>query len=398
MNSLEEIKILSKKYKNKILELRRTIHSNPELSYQEYETSALVKKELLNLGLEIQEGIAKTGIVALLKGKTGEKTILLRADMDALPLTEEAKVSYISKNPGIMHACGHDYHTANLLGVAMILSKMKDHFNGTIKFVFQPAEENGGGGRAMVNEGVLENPKVDAALALHVMPDSEGVISLNYGPISAYSDSFTLKIFGKKAHTSKPHEGVDAILIAGHIIVSLQSILTRNIDPFSISTFSLGKISGGNAPNIVPDFVEINGMMRNLNKESRNILISNIEKISKSIAESMGGYLEFIFKEGYPSVTNDPFLTDIVKDSTIEYFSSFMPKNIYKKYLNFSANPMLGAEDFGFFTKKVPSCFFMVGAGNYAPAHNPFFQINDEEIIETTLCIMSSAVLNFLKK
>ena len=313
--NIEKIKSLSEKYKNKVIELRRTIHANPELSFQEYKTSELVKKELLSLGLEVKDNIAKTGIIAILKGKGEGKTLLLRADMDALPLQEEAPVDYISKNPGVMHACGHDFHTANLLGVAMILNEMKDDFSGTVKFVFQPAEENGGGGRSMVNEGVLENPKVDAAMALHVMPELEGIVSLGYGASSAYSDGFTLKIHGKKAHTSKPQDGVDAILIAGHIIVALQSILTRNIDPFAISTFSLGKISGGSAPNIVPDYVEINGMMRNLDKTARQTLIENIEKISKSIAESMGGSLEFLFKEGYPSVVNDTEMVDLVNNS-----------------------------------------------------------------------------------
>lgn len=398
MNSLERIKCLSEKYKDKVIELRRTIHSNPELSFQEFNTSALVKKELESLGLEVQDNIAKTGVTAILKGRSEGKTLLLRADMDALPLQEEAPVSYASKNPGIMHACGHDYHTANLLGVAMILSEMKDDFDGTVKFAFQPAEENGGGGRSMVNEGVLDSPKVDAAMALHVMPGIEGQVSLAYGAASAYSDGFTLKIHGKKAHTSKPQDGVDAIVIAGHIIVSLQSILTRNIDPFAVSTFSLGKISGGNAPNIVPDFVEINGMMRNLDKDARQTLIANIENISKAIAESMGGSLEFSFKEGYPSVVNEASMVDIVKEATNEYYSLVCPKDDSNQFINLGTKPMLGAEDFGFFAQRVPSCFFVVGSGVYAPSHNSSFQINDEEIATTTLSIMSNAAIKFLNR
>lgn len=398
MNRLERIKVLSEKYKKRVVELRREIHSNPELSFQEFNTSLLVKKELEALGLEVQDNIAKTGVVAILKGKTLGKTILLRADMDALPLQEEAEVEYKSKNNGVMHACGHDYHTANLLGVAMILNEMKDEFQGTVKFVFQPAEENGGGGRSMVNEGVLENPKVDAAIALHVMPELEGKISLAYGAASAYSDAFTLKIFGKKAHTSKPQDGVDAIVIAGHIIVALQSILTRNIDPFAVSTFSLGKISGGNAPNIVPDYVEINGMMRNLDKEARATLITNIERVSKGIAEAMGGEFEFYFKEGYPSVVNDKEVVDIVKKSVEEYYTTISPKENLNDYLALGTKPMLGAEDFGFFAQKVPSCFFIVGAGDFAPSHNPYFQINDEEIATTTLSIMIESALKFLDK
>lgn len=398
MNSLERIKDLSEKYKDKVIELRRTIHSNPELSFQEFNTSELVKKELQALGLEIQDNIAKTGVTAILKGRSEGKTLLLRADMDALPLQEEAPVSYASKNPGVMHACGHDYHTANLLGVAMILSEMKDDFDGTVKFAFQPAEENGGGGRSMVNEGVLDTPKVDAAMALHVMPGVEGQVSLAYGAASAYSDGFTLKIHGKKAHTSKPQDGVDAIVIAGHIIVSLQSILTRNIDPFAVSTFSLGKISGGNAPNIVPDYVEISGMMRNLDKDARKTLIANIENISKAITESMGGSFEFIFKEGYPSVVNESSMVDIVKEATNEYYSLVCPNNDPNQFISLGTKPMLGAEDFGFFAQRVPSCFFVVGSGIYAPSHNSSFQINDEEIATTTLSIMSNAAIKFLNR
>lgn len=398
MNSLERIKDLSEKYKDKVIELRRTIHSNPELSFQEFNTSELVKKELQALGLEIQDNIAKTGVTSILKGRSGGKTLLLRADMDALPLQEEAPVSYASKNPGVMHACGHDYHTANLLGVAMILSEMKDDFDGTVKFAFQPAEENGGGGRSMVNEGVLDTPKVDAAMALHVMPGVEGQVSLAYGAASAYSDGFTLKIHGKKAHTSKPQDGVDAIVIAGHIIVSLQSILTRNIDPFAVSTFSLGKISGGNAPNIVPDYVEISGMMRNLDKDARKTLIANIENISKAITESMGGSFEFIFKEGYPSVVNESSMVDIVKEATNEYYSLVCPNDDPNQFISLGTKPMLGAEDFGFFAQRVPSCFFVVGSGIYAPSHNSSFQINDEEIATTTLSIMSNAAIKFLNR
>ena len=398
MNSLERIKDLSEKYKDKVIELRRTIHSNPELSFQEFNTSELVKKELQALGLEIQDNIAKTGVTSILKGRSEGKTLLLRADMDALPLQEEAPVSYASKNPGVMHACGHDYHTANLLGVAMILSEMKDDFDGTVKFAFQPAEENGGGGRSMVNEGVLDTPKVDAAMALHVMPGVEGQVSLAYGAASAYSDGFTLKIHGKKAHTSKPQDGVDAIVIAGHIIVSLQSILTRNIDPFAVSTFSLGKISGGNAPNIVPDYVEISGMMRNLDKDARKTLIANIENISKAITESMGGSFEFIFKEGYPSVVNESSMVDIVKEATNEYYSLVCPNDDPNQFISLGTKPMLGAEDFGFFAQRVPSCFFVVGSGIYAPSHNSSFQINDEEIATTTLSIMSNAAIKFLNR
>ncbi|MCM1989970.1 M20 metallopeptidase family protein [Oceanirhabdus seepicola] len=399
----DKIMNLANKYEEDVIKIRRDIHMHPELSFQEVRTSEIVAKKLEELGIEVQREIGKTGVVGILKGRNPEKVIALRADMDALPLQEINDLPFKSINDGIMHACGHDCHTANLLGVAMILSELKDELTGTVKFIFQPAEENGGGGREMVKEGVLENPKVDAILGLHVGSMPLGVVGMGYGAISAYSDKFTLRVKGKKAHTSMPQQGVDAIVIAANIITALQSILSRQISPFETATFSLGQINGGTAPNIVPDMIEIVGMMRCVSKEARETIKTKIEKISKSVAEGMDGDCEFIFKEGYPSVINDKELTDLVKETTCERYEAIkdkiglnVPQNFdIKNLIKVIDKPMLGSEDFGFYAQKIPASFIFVGSGDSAPPHNSKFMV-DEKVFKLTLNILASAAVKYL--
>lgn len=403
MKLVDKIIELSNKYEREIIHNRRRIHENPELSFCEYETSKFVEEELKKLGLEVDRGMAGTGVVGLLQGKDEGKILLLRADMDALPLNEEIHLEFKSKNKGVMHACGHDVHTANLLGVAKILCELKNEFRGTVKFVFQPAEESGGGGREMVRLGVLQKPKVDAAIALHVMPIEEGVILISDKNVSAYSDSFTLRIKGKKAHTSRPQDGVDAINIAANIVVALNSILSKNLDPFETATFSIGKINGGTAVNIVSDYVEIEGMIRSLSKEGRSAIKSKIESISKDIANTYEGKCVFEFKPGYAAIYNDEALTYQIRNSFNEYYLELIKDidhNIYnegnsKRYIITDGKPMLGAEDFGFYAQKVPTCFYRVGTGDYAPAHNSKFLIN-ERYIKLCTRTMTLAAIEYL--
>lgn len=397
MVDISKILELSNKYEDEIIGNRRKIHENPELSFEEYETSALVREELEKYGIKLQESIAETGVVGILEGKSAGRVLLLRADMDALPLDEGEDLEFKSKNPGVMHACGHDVHTANLLGVARILSEMKDEFKGTIKFVFQPAEERGGGGRIMVEEGVLENPKVDAALALHIMPDEEGFITISDKNVTSYSDRFTLEVKGLKAHSSKPQQGVDAINIAANIIVALNSVLSKNIDPFEVGTFSIGMIEGGSAINIIPDKVVLRGMMRTTSESGRNTIKEKIEEISKGIARTYGGDCGFKFKEGYPSVYNDIELTGLIKTKFKENYGKLLEdidseKARRRDLINEERKLMLGAEDFGFFAKNVPSCFYMVGTGDYAPAHNPNFFVNEDYIKLCTRSMVLAAL------
>lgn len=401
MVDISKILELSNKYETEIIANRRRIHENPELSFKEYETSAFVKSELKKYGIKFQENIAGTGVVGIIEGKNNGKVLLLRADMDALPLKEETDLEFKSKNEGVMHACGHDVHTANLLGVAKILNELKNEFSGTVKIVFQPAEESGGGGRKMVEDGILENPLVDAAIALHIMPDEEGFITISDKNITSYSDSFTLDVKGVKAHTSKPQEGIDAINIAANIVVALNSILSKNIDPFEVGTFSIGKINGGTAINIVSDNVVLQGMIRTTSKKVREIIKSKIEEISKGIAKTYGGECDFKFREGYPSVYNDQELTRIIKDKFIDNYSDLIKdidpsKADRKDLINLDRKTVLGAEDFGFFAQKVPSCYYMVGTGQYAPAHNSNFFVN-ENYIKLCTRTMVLAALEYLK-
>lgn len=402
-NIYDKIQELVRKHEKEVIEIRRDIHMHPELSFQETRTAALVVKKLRELGLEVKTGIAKTGVVGILKGKNPGKTVALRADMDALPLEEQTDLPFKSVNNGVMHACGHDCHTANLLGVAMILSELKDELKGTVKFVFQPAEEKGCGGGLMVNEGVLENPKVDAAFGLHVGAAPFGTIRFTYGPMTAFTDTYTLRVKGQKAHTSMPQKGIDAILIAAHIITTLQSILTRYIDPTEPATFSLSKIIGGTAANIVPDLVEVQGCMRCTSKETRKIIIAKMKEISHSVAESMGGDCEFILDPGYTAVFNEKKVTDLFKETVLERYENIKYDlglditpdfDINNLILNVD-KPSLGGEDFGFFAQQVPSCFFFIGSGDSAPQHHSKFMV-DEKVFKIGLNLLASVAVKFL--
>lgn len=402
MSILDKIIKLSNKYEEHVINLRRKIHQNPELSFDEYGTRELIINELEKLGIEYERGIAGTGILATLYGKEEGKVLLLRAEMDALPIEEDIEIDFKSVNKGVMHACGHDVHIANLLGVAKILSDLKEEFNGTIKFMFQPGEEKGGGGRKMIAEGILQNPKVDAAIALHIMPIRQGEILISNSNITAYSDGFTIKVYGKSAHTSKPQDGVDAINIAGNIIVSLNSIISKHLDPRDAATFSIGKIQGGTSNNIVPDYVELSGMIRATTKESRNIIRGKSESISKGIANTFGGDCSFEIREGYPSIFNDEVLTEFIRNSFRTNYLEMIKdidEKIYKendinKYI-INHKPLLTADDFGYISNIVPSTYYMVGTGDFAPGHSSKFFV-DERYIKLCTRTMALAALEYL--
>lgn len=391
---IDSIITLSNKYEDYIINLRRKIHQNPELSFNEHKTSELIVSELKKLGMKTTTGIAGTGVIATLEGKEDGKVILLRADIDALPVEEEVEIDFKSINKGVMHACGHDVHTANLLGVARILTELRQEFSGTVKFMFQPGEEKGGGGRKMIEEGILQNPKVDAAIALHIMPIRQGEILISNNNITAYSDGFTIKVYGKSAHTSKPQDGVDAINIAGHIIVALNSIVAKNIDPRDAATFSIGKIQGGTSNNIVPDYVELGGMIRATTKESRDTIREKLESISKEIAKIFGGECTFELREGYPSIINAVELTNMVRD-TFRNNSNKLIKDIGEEVIILDHKPLLTADDFGYISNIVPSTYYMVGTGDFAPGHSPEFFV-DEKYIKLCTRTMALAALEYL--
>jgi amidohydrolase len=397
---IDKVLALSDRIEAEVIRIRRNIHKHPELSFKEERTAHVVADRLRVMGVKVIEGIAGNGVMGILEGRSAGNTVALRADMDALPLQENSGLAFESINPDMMHACGHDFHTANLLGVAYILSNLRQEWDGTLKLIFQTGEESGGGASEMIKEGILDNPRVEAMLGMHVLPAQMGYLSLGYGANTAFSDRITIRVKGKKAHTSKPQEGIDAIVIAAQFINALQTALTRQIDPTEAATFSFGKINGGTAPNIVPDFVEIVGMMRCVSLDIRETIQASINKIASSIAAGMGGECAVVFRDGYPAVVNDERLTNIVKDVACSLYGKIggrTPDVISgpaQELIRIDA-PRLAAEDFGFYSQKVPSCLYWVGTGSLIPLHSSDFTIN-EDIAKITLPLMSVAALAIL--
>jgi amidohydrolase len=360
-----------------LIEIRRTIHMYPELGFQEVKTSELVSESLKRLGLDVKSGWAKTGVVGFLKGREPGKTVALRADMDALPLAEANPVPYASKIEGRMHACGHDAHVAILLGVAKFFSSMEDRVKGNIKWIFQPAEEGGGGARVMVEEGVLENPGVDAIFGAHVYP------LLDVGKVGVYeheglatSGKFTIKVIGRGGHAASPHLLKDPILATGHLITQIHSIVSRDVNPLSSAVVTLGRVSGGTASNIIPDEVELWGTVRSLTPELREELKRRVEEVTRGITQSFGVNCQFNFEYGYPVLTNDPVMSKLV--------ASACSKGIGEGNVEF-LRPSMGAEDFAYYLQKIPGSFFRLGCRNEAkgiihPYHSSLFDI-DEEVL-----------------
>ncbi len=360
-----------------LVEMRRRIHMHPELGFEEFETSKLVSEWLETFGLKVTRGLAKTGVVGLLQGKKPGKTVAIRADMDALPLDEANPVPYSSKIKGRMHACGHDAHVAILLGVARFFSSNKDQLKGNIKWIFQPAEEGGGGASVMVKEGVLENPKVDAIFGAHVFPFLPiGKVGINEREGLASVDRFTIKIIGKGGHAAFPHATKDPILAAGHLITQIHSIVSRNINPLDSAVVTIGKVSGGTIFNIIPDEVLLLGTTRSLNPHVREELKSRVEQVIQGIVRSFGMDYRFDFEYGYPVLINDPEMSKLV--------ASACSNGIGEENVEV-LKPSMGGEDFAYYLEKVPGSFFRLGCRNEEkgivhPYHSSLFDI-DEEVL-----------------
>jgi len=383
--------------KEELIGIRRDIHQHPELGNQESRTSALVADHLRKLGLEVTTGVAKTGVVGLLRGGKPGVTIAVRADMDALPITELNEVPYASVNQGVMHACGHDVHTTIELGVATVLSQLKDELPGTVKFIFQPAEEGSptgerGGAELMVEEGVLENPQVSAIFGLHVMPHLKvGTVGLISGAAMASSDQFDITILGKMSHAATPSEGVDAIVVAAQVISALQTMVSRNIDPRYPVVCTVGVVRGGNRFNILADKVTLQGTVRTLDKEVREAVPSIMERIIKGITSGMGADYQFQYRMGPPVTFNNPQLTE----ETARVIESVVGKGNLLYPI-----PLTVAEDFSYYANKVPGLFLFLGVRNEAkgivyPLHNPNFNV-DEECIPIGVKVMTHLVIDYL--
>jgi len=387
MNLLQNIKVLSEKYSQEVIGLRRHLHQHPELSYQEFNTVKYVAKQLRSFGIEPTEGIATTGLIAEIKGKNPEKkSIALRADMDALPIVEANDVSYKSQNPGVMHACGHDVHTSSLLGTAKILNEIKNDFEGTVRLLFQPGEEkNPGGASYMIRDGALENPRPTNIIGQHVFPLLPvGKIGFREGMYMASCDEIYLKVIGKGGHGAAPELAIDPIVIASHIIIALQQIISRNANPRQPTVLTFGNIIGKGATNIIPDEVNIAGTFRAMNETWRASALQKIKKMAESLAEGMGGRCEVEISHGYPYLENNPELTRRIKAAATDYVGA---ENVV------DIDITLGAEDFSYYSQVIPASFYRLGTRNDAKGitsyvHTPTFDI-DEDALKISTGLMA---------
>ena len=375
----EKIKSLAQAYKQEVIDLRRHLHSHPELSFKEYETAAFVAEKLKEIGITEIESKATTGWSALIRGKNPEKKVVaLRADMDALPIIEANEVPYKSQNPGVMHACGHDAHTASLLGAAKILNEVRDQFEGTIKLIFQPGEEIiPGGASLMIKDKVLENPRPNSILGQHVMPMiPTGKVGFRSGLYMASTDELYLTIKGKGGHGAMPETFIDPVLISAHLLVALQQIVSRVANPKIPSVLSFGRVEALGATNIIPNEVKIQGTFRTLDEAWRAKAHEKMRQIAEGIVEGMGGQLDFEIRKGYPFLKNEPALTARSVEAARAYLGS---ENVL------DLDIWMAAEDFAFFSQEVDGCFYRLGTRNEARGitsgvHTSTFDIEEEAL------------------
>jgi amidohydrolase len=390
----ETLRAEAEKIKPEVINLRRRFHMYPELSRQEEKTVALVQQTLEGLGIATQR-VAGTGLVGLLQGKGPGKTVAIRADMDALPMHDGKQVEYASREAGKMHACGHDAHTAGLLGAAMLLSNYREQFSGNVKFFFQPAEENGGGALPMIEAGVMENPHVDAVFGLHVNHELDaGTVGFRFGQFYAAADMMEIVVHGQSAHGARPHVGVDAILVASQIVTALQSFVSRNVNPIDSAVVTIGKFVGGYQRNIIADKVELSGTVRTLSPAVRADAQVRLTKLIQGVAESFGATAEVQYDLGYPTVINDEEMTEFARRSAEEMLGA--------ANVTLIKEPKMGGEDFAFFLQKAPGTFYQLGVRNEArgivhPTHTHLFDI-DEEALTIGAAVHAKLALDFLAK
>ena len=382
----EKIKDLAKIYSDEFIEIRHHLHKHPELSYKEFETSKFVQGKLNEWGIDF-EVMATTGVIGTLKGKNPDKKVIaLRADMDALPITEQNQIEYKSQNEGVMHACGHDVHTTCLLGAAKILNELKNEWEGTIKLIFQPGEEkNPGGASLLIKEGVLENPKPESILGLHVHPGLEvGKLSFRGGMVMASADEIYITVKGKGGHAAAPHLTTDTILGASQLVVNLQQIISRMNNPFNPSVLSITSFQGGNTTNVIPSEAKLMGTFRAMNEEWRFKAHELIKNICIETGKISGADIDIKIDVGYPFVLNNTELTEMAKRKAQEFAGD---NNVEETEMR------MGAEDFAFYSHIIPACFFRLGVGNIknnitSGVHTPTFNI-DENSIENGMGIMA---------
>lgn len=383
------------KSKSEIIKIRRFIHMNPELGNREVETARLIAAKLEPLGFEVRTGVAKTGVVAVLRGGQPGPAVAVRADMDALPVQEETGLPYKSLNPGVMHACGHDVHSSVVLGTALVLNALRPSLKGTITFIFQPAEEGApegeeGGAEVMVREGALDDPPVSAVFGFHVWPESLGTVMVAPGNVTAAADSFTITVKGKSAHGARPQEGIDAVVIASEIVTALQTIVSRTSDPTDPAVLTIGTINGGSRRNIIADRVVLEGTIRTLSEANQKRIPQLMERVVKNIAEIYGAGYQCEYEQGNPSVFNNPELAAAMTPTLV----GLLGKDKVVEW-----KPQMIAEDFAFLARKAPGFYFFLGVrgpGQAAtPLHSPGFS-PDERAIPLGIRILSHLLLDAL--
>ncbi len=392
----KQIEALAVSYLSEVIDIRRHLHRHPELSWEETETADFICSKLGEYGISYRKGMAGTGVVGLIRGKDPDcRCIALRADMDALPVQELNAVDYMSEFPGKMHACGHDVHMASLLGTAKILQELREAFRGSIKLIFQPSEETyPGGALSMIHEGVLEDPQTEFILAQHVINTLEsGDVGFKAGAYMASTDEVFLTVKGKGGHAATPNLNVDPVLIASHIILALQQIVSRIADPLMPTVVSFGRIIGEGRTNIIPDEVRVEGTLRTYDETWRKEMHNQILKISTAIAEGMGGQCEVKIAQGYPFLYNDPRLTAYLQELAADYLGADHVKDLEKR---------MTAEDFSYFARQRPSCLYRLGTANEAKGinanlHSAWFDV-DESSLKTGMGLMAWFSIKLLNK
>lgn len=391
-NLSQKVKAKAAAVEKRVIELRHQIHQNPELSFQEEETAALAAAEMKKLGFEVQENIFGTGVTATFKNSSDPeaRTLLIRADMDALPVEEKNELEFKSQNKGLMHACGHDGHTAILIGTALVLKELAQDFEGNLKFLFQPGEETSGGAEGMIKEGVLKNPDVDAAVGLHLWGSTpEGVVEYKSGPLMASPDRFDLKIIGRGGHAARPQNTVDPIPIGAEIISALQTIVSRRIDPLDSAVISVCNFEAGSTHNVIPDQAVLKATVRSLKSDVREELAASIKRVIKNTCEIYEADYELNYIFGYPAVVNDPKITKIVAGAAAEVLGEDRVREREKAEM--------GGEDFSYFGLEVPAAFYFLGIapeGEIINHHQSDFKFNDS-VLKDGVAVMAQTALDF---
>lgn len=393
MDIQKEIKILTKQFHKEMIATRRHLHQYPEVSYKEFETTKFIKTKLDELGITYESPL-ETGCVGIIEGaKKSDRVIALRADIDALAMTEEGnfKQDFFSKNVGVAHCCGHDAHTSNLLGVAKILMKLKNEIEGTVLLIFQPGEEKlPGGGKLLCDTGFLQSKKVNAIYGLHTSPSHKpGTVATRIGELMASPDEIEIEIIGKGGHAARAHEAIDPIVIAAQFINAAQTIVSRSVDPTESAVVTIGKIEGGTAHNIIPEKVKLSGTVRTFSKETKNLIEQRLHSLLKGITEAFGGSYTLEYRHGYPAVINTEKEALKVLESTKELFGADATVELER--------PSMAGEDFAFYQEHFPGAFFFVGSGSEDSEstyvwHHPKYNVDDRFFL-TAAPLMASLVL-----